>query len=416
MSEAWSALSEIADLRMGETITTSDCDGFGLPIYSADTGNTPWNYSSNIRRKLPHGTIIVGARGSIGYPRMPNASQFGATQTTITVTPRIREIRGRFLLWQLRWAELSKIALQQAVPMLTVGDLGRLQVRVFSEQEQAIITEILDTLDTQIRRTEEVIAKLEQVKQGLLTDLLTRGIDENGELRPSPVVAPELYKDSPVGWIPSEWNAVQVKDIADVKGGKRLPSGHDYAKEKTSYRYLRVTDFFERQYRLDHLYCLNEETFTELARYEIRPGDLYISIAGSIGYAGVHQPEDLMSARVILTENAARLVLRTDAVPDYLALAINDHRVQSQIEAEKGTGGGVPKLALFRIENLWLALPGENEQKKICSRMRSVAKRNELEEFTLQKLWAQKTGLMDDLLTGRVRVTPLLEQAEQATG
>ena len=40
--------------------------------------------------------------------------------------------------------------------------------------------DILDTLDTQIRQTEAIIAKLQQVKQGLLHDLLTRGIDANG--------------------------------------------------------------------------------------------------------------------------------------------------------------------------------------------------------------------------------------------
>ena len=66
------------------------------------------------------------------------------------------------------------------------------------------IAEVLDTLDEAIRRTELVIAKLEQIKQGLLHDLLTRGIDDNGELR-DPDRHPEQVKDSPLGRIPRAW-------------------------------------------------------------------------------------------------------------------------------------------------------------------------------------------------------------------
>lgn len=70
--------------------------------------------------------------------------------------------------------------------------------------EQRRIAEILDTVDEAIRKTEQVIAKLKLIKQGLLHDLLTRGIDENGELR-DPVRHPEQFKDSPLGRIPREW-------------------------------------------------------------------------------------------------------------------------------------------------------------------------------------------------------------------
>ena len=70
--------------------------------------------------------------------------------------------------------------------------------------EQRRIAEILDTLDEAIRKTEQVIAKLQQMKQGLLHDLLTRGIDDNGELR-DPDRHPEQFKDSPLGRIPREW-------------------------------------------------------------------------------------------------------------------------------------------------------------------------------------------------------------------
>jgi len=281
--------------------------------------------------------------------------------------------------------------------------------------ERRLIAHILDTLDTQIQKTQALIAKLEKVKEGLLHDLLTRGIDENGRLRPSPEHAPELYKESPLGLVPHEWSISHVGAIAQVKGGKRLPYGHDYSSSETRFKYLRVTDFYLKSYTSMQLESLEENTFNLLSRYEIHPGDTFVSIAGSIGYFGVYLPNDARDYRVILTENAARIVLEEHVTPKYFALAMNSSASQKQVDAEKGTGGGVPKLALFRIEQILFAIPCRNEQMEIERRSSSLEKHISNERLKLEKMKIQKQGLMDDLLSGRVRVTPLLEKAQATT-
>ena len=275
--------------------------------------------------------------------------------------------------------------------------------------EQSVVSSILDTLDTQIEKTLALIAKLEQVKEGLLHDLLTRGVDESGELRPSAEEAPELYKASPLGLIPREWDCPQLRAHIAVHGGKRLPAGHQYATSKTRFKYLRVTDLFQRRYELDELQCLHERTFRALQRYEIHAGEMFISIAGSLGFAGVH-PANSEQMRTILTENAARLVPQTDCNADFVAACINSPPVQRQIDAEKGTGGGVPKLALFRIETLVLPWPPLVEQNVIAYRIASLERRIDAERQHAQHALTLKAGLMNDLLTGHVRVTPLLER------
>ena len=73
--------------------------------------------------------------------------------------------------------------------------------------EQTRIAAMLDTVDEAIAKTEAVIAKLKQVRAGLLHDLLTRGLDENGQLR-DPVAHPEQFQDSPLGRIPKEWKVL----------------------------------------------------------------------------------------------------------------------------------------------------------------------------------------------------------------
>jgi type I restriction enzyme S subunit len=285
-----------------------------------------------------------------------------------------------------------------------------------SVEEQSAIGRILDSIETVIHETEAIIAKLVVVKQGLLHDLLTRGIDTNGELRPSQAEAPYLYKESALGWIPKEWDCVPLSEKLAVLGGKRLPAGHSYADHPTGFKYLRVTDFFGRAYLVDELENLHERTFKALERYEIKPGHLYISIAGSLGHVGVHRVDGSDQARTILTENAARLVPMCELNPDFVAAYMNSVMVQNQVTSEKGTGGGVPKLALFRIGQFWLAWPSDIEQDLIAERVMAANERISEEMRMLGKLRRKKSGLMDDLLTGRVRVTQQLAEDVQAKG
>ena len=78
--------------------------------------------------------------------------------------------------------------------------------------EQTRIAAVLDTVDEAIAKTEAVIAKLKQVRAGLFHDLLTRGLDEHGQLR-DPVAHPEHFQDSPLGRIPKEWEVGPFREV-----------------------------------------------------------------------------------------------------------------------------------------------------------------------------------------------------------
>ena len=87
-----------------------------------------------------------------------------------------------------------------------------------------------------IRHTEQVIAKLQQMKQGLLHDLLTRGIDDNGELR-DPVRHPEQFKDSPLGRIPKrvgDWWCVEARCLSRQAGLRPGPFGSSLKTKATT--------------------------------------------------------------------------------------------------------------------------------------------------------------------------------------
>jgi restriction endonuclease S subunit len=77
--------------------------------------------------------------------------------------------------------------------------------------QQRRISEILDTADEAIANTEAVIEKLKMVRAGMMHDLLTRGLDKNGKLRPPASEAPKLYKEECGEFIPKDWD---VKPLA----------------------------------------------------------------------------------------------------------------------------------------------------------------------------------------------------------
>ncbi len=160
------------------------------------------------------------------------------------------------------------------------------------------------------------------------------------------------------------WPIVQLKEIASVKGGKRLPKGEKYSEVPTPYPYLRVCDFKNRTIDSRNLEFIKIETHEKISRYVISKDDVYISIAGTIGLVGCI-PDSLDGAN--LTENAAKIVInKTNLLDrDYLILFLATVG-QSAIFSKK-MATSQPKLALFRIEELEIPLPPLPEQKRIAA-------------------------------------------------
>lgn len=88
--------------------------------------------------------------------------------------------------------------------------------------EQSVIADILRTLDEAIAQSEFLMRKYQSIMQGLMSDLITRGVDKNGELRPRYEEAPELYQKTALGWIPSGWEIKIVGDAFNLILGKML--------------------------------------------------------------------------------------------------------------------------------------------------------------------------------------------------
>jgi type I restriction enzyme S subunit len=199
--------------------------------------------------------------------------------------------------------------------------------------------------------------------------------------------------------VPEGWVIATLNEFASVKGGKRLPKGKTFSSVQTKYPYVRVTDFKSGSVDTSRLRYVSESIRNQIKRYVISSDDLYISIAGTLGLVG-EVPEVLDGA--LLTENAAKIVFNSNSNKTYFKYYLNSNEAQEHFNQAKGTGGGVPKLALFRIEDTLILCPPLPEQQKIAAILTSVDEVIEKTQAQIDKLKDLKTAMMQELLTNGV--------------
>jgi type I restriction enzyme S subunit len=181
------------------------------------------------------------------------------------------------VIWQFQQQTTGIINLKH-------GDYLEQQILLPPLPEQHRIAEILDTLDDAIRKTEQVIAKLQQMKQGLLHDLLTRGIDEKGELR-DPEQHPEQFKDSPLGRIPKDWEILSALSVASRESGSTVIGPFGSNLKADDYQPDGVPVLFVRDIRdtgfqwKSNVYLTYSKALT-LSAHEVQPGDVLATKMG----------------------------------------------------------------------------------------------------------------------------------------
>ncbi|MFO1423026.1 MAG: restriction endonuclease subunit S [Candidatus Competibacteraceae bacterium] len=268
--------------------------------------------------------------------------------------------------------------------------------------EQRHITYILDTLDTTIRQTEAIIAKLQQVKQGLLHDLMTRGIDANGQLRPPVEQAPHLYKESPLGWIPREWD---VKDLSTtceyiIDCPHSTPNFQDDGVLVARTMHIKEGEF----YITEASKVSEKEYLKRIARLKPTAGDVVFTREAPVGEAFVIP----IGMNICLGQRVMLLRPRYGVLQsDFLLAQIYSGAVKERI-ATLTAGTTNPHLNVSEVKIFEIPLPPYEEQEAISANIEGISRRQRREHSKLEKLTKAKSALMDDLLTGRVRVTALL--------
>ncbi|MGH9343639.1 MAG: hypothetical protein ACRD19_07760 [Terriglobia bacterium] len=279
--------------------------------------------------------------------------------------------------------------------------------------EQTRIAAVLDLIDGAIAKTEAVIAKLKQVREGLLHDLLTRGIDENGELR-DPVAHPERFQKTALGQVPAEWVCEQLGPRLRRAGGfiQTGPFGSQlHASEYTpeGVPVVMPQDIVDGRIVPNQIARIPDAGAKDLKRHYLALGDLLFARRGELSKCAC-----VSSCQGGWLCGTGCLLLRAGGAAirgEWLSLMYRHSVGQRQIAA-LAVGTTMVNLNTSTLERLNFGFPGEAEQAEIATRVSSADGAVDEELRVHEKLARLKSGLRADLLTGRVRVPESVFAAE----
>ncbi len=279
------------------------------------------------------------------------------------------------------------------------SNLGLLKVSAPNRSRQKEIAEILSTVDEAIEQTEALIAKTQQIKAGLMHDLFTRGVTPDGQLRPPREEASELYKETPLGWIPKEWTSEFADKYAErIKVGVVNSATHAYVESGVPFirsqnvkpNYIEATDM---------LYVSSAYNQTQ-TKSILREGDIVIVRTGYPGTAAVVSEE-------FVGANCFSLVIfqpdKSCVHPQFVAQYMNSGICKREIKRVQ-FGSAQNNFNIGEMKKLRLRVPDLEEQQRILNVL--LAADRAIEAATLDRygLMNQKSGLLTDLLSGRVEV------------
>jgi type I restriction enzyme S subunit len=261
------------------------------------------------------------------------------------------------------------------------------------------ITKILSAFDQNIEKTESLIEKYQQIKAGLMHDLFTRGVTTDGKLRPTREQAPELYQETLIGWIPRDWNVSSLGEISEiVRGSTPRPAKDPRYFDGEYIPWITVGELSKE----DWPYLNNTRTMlTELGSSfsrKLAKGTLVIS---NSGYGcGVPKILNLTGC----ANDGVAAFLNLDSECDKLYLYYYLYSQIMTLRKKVARGNDQPNLNTDMLGDFQVALPPRDEQKRISERLWEIEKLIKSEKKYADKLAVQKSGLMNDLLSGKVNV------------
>ena len=293
---------------------------------------------------------------------------------------------------------------RSGIPKINRTELEEFWLPLPPMTEQRRIAKILDTVDQVIRSSDRLIAKLEQARHGLLQDLLTCGAEVTGCLND---LSDGGLQPSSLGLIPLGWRVTALGDL----GPRGVPvlrtgpfgsslKGEDWV--SSGVPVITIGSLGEGILDYDELLFISENKAAILAAYRVRAGEIVFSRVADVGRSVVALAEH---EGWVMSSNLMKITLDSSrAAPDYVQLALAyDPRVRKQLRSTVNSSGR-DVVSGSIVKALLIPLPPVEEQRRICAIASQGRTSIKIEADLLAKLHLLKQGLMDDLLTGRVRV------------
>jgi len=334
------------------------------------------------------GDVLLSKDGTVGKTALVNNSEkFVVLSSLAILSPIPSFVHSKFLYLFLNSPDFQEKAISSktgaAIKRIVLKNIKEFEIPVPPLPEQTRIATKLDALFARLDKSITLLEENIKHTKGLMASVLE-----------------ELFEK-----LKSKSTIYKIKEIAEIKGGKRLPKGESIQDEKTDYPYIRVTDFTDDgTIDVNSVKYMTQSVHEQIKRYIITSKDLYISIAGTIGKTGII-PKELENAN--LTENAARLVFKPN-------IKINNRFVyyftlSDNFKDQVGLATKIvaqPKLALQRLAEVELPIPSievQNKEVKVFDELsRKFQEINIQQQSKLAYLKALKSSILDRAFKGEL--------------
>ena len=425
----WSVakLSEIADVVSGGTpsrdvaefwtpadvnwVTPTDITRNSKRVLSESSEKISFKGLRNSSAKtLPVGTILMTSRATLGEMKVSEV-ECCTNQgfKSLIVKPSTDKW---FVFYQMKRKKpcYEKLGIGSTFLEVNKKDTDNFEIELPQFLQQKKIAKILITVDNLIDQTQNLIEKYTAVKQGMMADLFSRGIDLSGtadtnknygQLRPSFAEAPELYQETELGWVPKEWKINRFKDITDILtcGVAATPV---YVEEGEGFTFLSARNIKNGRIDLSKLSYIPEWLHLQLTKHnKPRAGDiLYSRVGAGYGEAAVVEINEEFSVYVSLTH----IRMKSGLNQYFYKYLLNTPQIKNKASIDVFQGGGVPNLNVTEVREFQLPVPGIEEQNAIGQRLTLLDDFIFKQKSLMEKYQLKKKGLMQDLLTGKVKV------------
>ncbi|WP_325893703.1 restriction endonuclease subunit S [Grimontia sp. NTOU-MAR1] len=399
----WVRLGEIAAITMGQSPdseTYTDDDRY-IPFLQGCgdfTGSYPVTdvFCTSPGKVAKEGSLLVSVRAPVGTTNVADKDYcigrgLAAVKSNIVSASYLREA------FTISASFLHRRAQGSTFDAICAKDLSEMKIPVPKNRRVGEkVTDIIQCINAEVDATQALIDKYTAIKQGMMADLFSRGVDpETKALRPTFEEAPELYHKTRLGMLPKEWDIGLLEEIAPVIDPQ--PDHRTPPQVKEGIPYVGVGDFTWDE-RIDAKKCRKVSRNAYLkqqSRFKVEMGDVIFGKIGTIGQPKVirEDGEFALSANVLLIKSGMKGHYIRDVLVSQYTLAQLDKIVNVTSQ---------PAVGIQTMRELMIPMPDAIELELINSKLQSLESYIWSEVSSLNKLKAQKAGLMHDLLTGKV--------------
>lgn len=355
------------------------------------------NLGESLSVKVNKGDLIMSICGTIGKPiiiAIPACIHDG-----FVLFYDVNNDEPEYLYYLLQFHETDFIKKGQPGTQINLNTSIVGDFRAYfpnNKREQRKIAIILSTIDEVIDKTEAAIVKYKAIKAGMMHDLFSRGLNiKSGKMRFSYHDAPDLYKETGLGWIPMEWEVTTIKDacIEFINGG--TPSTKNPSNWVGSIPWITGADFLDTFIVGSIRRHINEEALMYSSSHLIREGNILLVTRTGVGKLAI-APFD-----VAISQDITGIILDpTKYHPGffyyYLQFLVEDLKKINQ-------GTSINGIVRSDLEATLIMRPPLDEQKQIEVILQTLDVTLKNEQSNLNKYRDLKLGLMSDLLAGIVR-------------